>query len=35
MAAVNLIWIRYEEKKLASIFGEDFKSYKERVRKWM
>ena len=35
MAAVNLVWIRYEEKKLASIFGEDFKSYKERVRKWM
>ena len=35
MAAVNLIWIRYEEKKLASIFGDDFKSYKERVRKWI
>ena len=35
MITVNFIWIRYEEKTLLSIFGDDYTTYKKRVRKWI
>jgi protein-S-isoprenylcysteine O-methyltransferase Ste14 len=35
MATVDLIWIRFEEKNLESIFGNRYTTYKESVRKWI
>ena len=35
MATVDLIWIRFEERNLESIFGNRYTTYKESVRKWI
>jgi len=35
MATVDLIWIRFEERNLESIFGNRYTTYKGSVRKWI
>ena len=35
MATVDLIWIRFEERNLESIFGNRYITYKGSVRKWI
>ncbi len=35
MSTVDVIWIRFEERKLESIFGDRYTTYKGSVRKWI
>ena len=35
MLTVDFVWIRFEERKLESIFGSRYTTYKSSVRKWI
>ena len=32
---INAVYVPYEEKVLAAVFGEEYAQYKQRVRRWL